>query len=132
MEINLNVIGIILVLLGLSHAIFPKYFKWVDELSALSLINRQMMYVHTFFIALSLFLMGLLCITSAEELIETNLGNRIALGLGIFWGARLIIQFFGYSSTLWKGKRKESIVHIIFTLLWIYLTVTFFLIYFRS
>ena len=57
-----------------------------------------MMTVHTFFIALIVFLMGLLCLTSSNELIETNLGKKISLGLGIFWTVRLFIQFFGYSS----------------------------------
>jgi hypothetical protein len=127
MEINIKIIGVILFLLSLVHVIFPKYFKWKTELPNVSLINRQMMYVHTFFIALTLLLMGLLCLTSANELIETRLGGRIDLGLGIFWTARLLIQFFGYSSELWRGKRKESIIHIIFTLLWIYISVVFFL-----
>lgn len=84
-----------------------------------------MMYVHTFFIGLIVFLMGLLCLTSAEDLINTRLGKRITLGLGIFWTCRLLIQFFGYSSKLWKGKRFETAVHIFFSLLWAYLSVVF-------
>lgn len=91
----------------------------------MSLINRQMMFVHTFFIAFTVFLIGLLCLTSAKEIIETPLGNRVALGLGVFWALRLFIQLFGYSSKLWKGKGFETMVHVIFTMLWIYLSVTF-------
>jgi hypothetical protein len=71
--------------LSLVHLIFPKYFNWKEELKSLSLINKQMMTIHTFFIALVVFLMGLLCLTSATELIETRLGKTISLGLGIFW-----------------------------------------------
>lgn len=83
------------------------------------------MTVHTFFIALTVFLMGLLCVTSADEIIETPLGKKIALGLGVFWGIRLVIQFFGYSSKLWKGKKFETTVHIVFSCLWLYLTLIF-------
>lgn len=83
------------------------------------------MYVHTFFIALMVLLMGLLCITSADELIVTGLGRKLAGGLAVFWCCRLLMQFFGYSSILWKGKTFETLMHIIFTLLWIYLTVIF-------
>lgn len=111
--------------LALIHVIFPKYFNWKKELKSLSLINRQMMTVHTFFIALAVFLMGLLCLTSTAELIETKLGKTISLGLGIFWSTRLIIQFFGYSTELWKGKTFETIVHILFSLLWAYLSMVF-------
>lgn len=125
MEIHYKTIGVLLMALALVHVIFPKYFNWKDELKSLSLINRQMMTVHTFFIALIVFLMGLLCLTSATELIETKLGKTISLGLGIFWSTRLFIQFFGYSTELWKGKTFETIVHIVFSLLWTYLSVVF-------
>ena len=78
------------------------------------------MKVHTFFIAFIVLLMGLLCLTSASELIETDLGRKITLGFAIFWVARLFFQLFIYSSKLWKGKTFETTVHIFFTLLWIY------------
>ena len=96
-----------LVVLALVHVIFPRYFDWKIQLGGLSLINRQMMYVHTFFIALVVLLMGVLCVTSASELVNTPLGQKVCTGLFVFWFARLIIQFFGYSSELWKGKPFE-------------------------
>jgi hypothetical protein len=125
MEIHLKITGILLIGLSFIHVIFPKHFNWKSELSSLSLINRQMMYVHTFFVAIVVFLFGLLCLTSSQELISTNLGKRISLGLGIFWTVRLFIQFFGYSSTLWRGKRLESTIHILFSLLWAYFSIIF-------
>lgn len=128
MYMHLNIIGVLLVTLTLIHVAFPKYFNWGNELKYLSLMNRQMMQVHTFFIALILFLMGLLCLTSANELIETNFGRKIALGLGVFWLVRLFFQFFIYSSKLWKGKIFETFMHIIFTLLWVYLSGVFLII----
>jgi hypothetical protein len=130
MQLHLKTIGLLLIVLALVHAIFPKYFNWKKELESLSLVNRQMMTIHTFFIALTVFLMGLLCLTSSKELLETNLGKKILLGLGIFWTIRLFIQFFGYSSALWKGKKLETIIHIIFSLLWLYLSTIFLLAYF--
>jgi hypothetical protein len=125
MEIHIKIIGSLLIVLALVHGIFPKYFKWKQELSKLSIANRQIMYVHSFFIALMVFLVGLLCLSSSGELINTPLGKRISLGIGIFWGARLFIQFFGYSSRLWKGKSFETTVHILFSLFWTYLTAIF-------
>ena len=129
MEVHLKIIGIILIVLALIHIGFPRYFKWDQELGSLSTMNRQMMMVHTFFIALILFLTGLLCLFSANELITTNLGKKISLGLCIFWVTRLFVQFFGYSSVLWKGKTFETTMHILFSLLWIYLSAIFFIIY---
>lgn len=71
--------------------------------------------------------MGLLCITSSHELVTTVLGNRISLGLAIFWGIRLGVQFFGYSVDLWKGKTFETTIHVIFSILWGYFTAVFFM-----
>lgn len=129
MELHLNIIGFLLLVLATIHGVFPKRFDWANELSSVSLMNRQMMYVHTFFIALMVLLMGLLCLTSAQEMIETKLGNKLALGLGIFWTIRLGTQFFGYSSELWKGRKLETTVHILFSVLWTYFSVVFFVVY---
>ena len=131
MELHIKIIGTLLIVLALFHIIFPKYFNWQKELSSLSLINRQVMYVHTFFIAFGVFLMGLLCVTSSSELIETNLGRKIVLGLGVFWTIRLVIQFFGYSPKLWRGKTFETIVHVLFSAFWGYISFVFLWIYFN-
>ncbi|QIX62925.1 hypothetical protein HER32_17800 [Hymenobacter sp. BT18] len=131
MELQLRIIGASLVLLAMLHAGFPRYFNWAGELKPLSLINRQMMYVHTLFIALVVLLMGLLCISCAPDLLHTRLGHGVALGLGVFWLVRLVVQFFGYSAELWRGKRFETTVHVVFSLLWLYLTSFFFLVYWQ-
>ena len=129
MELHLKIIGILLIILAAIHAIFPKFFNWKQELISLSIINRQLMYVHSFFIAFAILLIGVLCLTSANELIKTTLGKRISLGLGIFWITRLFIQFFGYSAKLWKGKTFETIIHVLFSIFWAYLSAIFILIY---
>ena len=125
MESHLKAIGFVLVILALLHAGFARYLNWRQEFGLVSLINRQMMYVHPFFIALTVLLMGLLCLTSAADLVGTTLGRKMALGFGFFWLARLLIQFFGYSASLWRGKRFETIVHVLFSIFWAYLSIVF-------
>lgn len=131
MELQVNILGIILIILALIHVVFPSYFNWKEELNSLSLVNKEIMYVHTFFVALMVFLMGVLCVTAGEELVYTAFGKKIALGLGIFWLFRLLIQFLGYSSELWKGKRFETMIHIIFSILWAYSSLLFLWIYWK-
>ncbi len=126
-QIHIEIIGWLLVLLALIHIIFPRYFKWKSELAGLSLINREMMQVHTFFIALTVFGMGLLCISSADELLSTPLGKKLLLGMSVFWTIRMVMQFFVYSTKLWKGKAFETGVHILFSALWVYMVIVFWL-----
>jgi len=130
-ELQVIGVGIVLIVLGFIHAIFPKQFNWKQELASLSMINREMMYIHTFFIAFALVLVGMLCLTSSVELVNTPLGKRVSLGLGIFWFVRLYVQFFGYSAATWKGKPFETSVHIVFTGFWAYLSGLFMVIYWR-
>lgn len=127
MEVQLKIIGISLIILALIHSIFPTYFNWKHDLKPLLLVNRQMMIVHTFFIALTVLLMGVLCLMNSNDLLETSLGKTICFGFGIFWTFRLVFQFFVYSPKLWKGKRFETIIHIIFSMIWFYLSVFFIL-----
>jgi hypothetical protein len=126
MEIYLKISGILLMVLALLHIGFPWYFKWKEELKSLTLLSRQVMKVHTFFIALTVFLMGVLCFVYTEELLNEKIGRVILIGFGIFWFCRLLIQFFGYSSQLWKGKRFETFIHVLFVFLWTYLSFLFF------
>ena len=121
-----------MILLAFLHFLFPKRFNWKDELSGLSLINKQLMYVHTFFIALVVLLMGIFCIYSTNDILHTTLGKQLAFGLFVFWLVRLVFQFFVYSSKLWRGKRFETWVHLAFSALWVYFTAVFFLVFNKS
>jgi hypothetical protein len=127
MDIHFKIIGVLLIVLALVHLSFPAYFNWTTELTKLSLINRQMMQVHTFFIALTVLLMGLLCLSASRELTTTSLGRKLSFGLGVFWLIRLLFQFFVYSPLLWKGKQCETVIHIFFSLTWMYFSFCFFL-----
>jgi hypothetical protein len=126
MLLHLKLIGLFCVGLALLHVVFPKRFGWKQELQSLSLLNRQLMYVHTFLVVL---LIGILCLTSANDLIQTRLGKQICLGLAIFWGLRLVFQVAVYSPALWRGKRFETVVHIVFSILWTYFTGVFLVAY---
>ena len=127
-EVHLIAIGALLIVLSLVHLGFPKYLDWKNELARLSALNRQVMQVHTFFIALVVLFIGLLCLSSSTLLTTTVLGKRVSMGLGVFWSIRLLIQLFGYSSTLWRRKTFETVVHCLFILFWVYLSAIFLMI----
>ena len=128
MEIHFYIIGSLLILLAFVHVVFPKYFNWKEELDKLSLMNHQMMKVHTFFIALTVFLMGLLLLLSTNDLLTTPLGKTIIVGFAIFWTIRFFMQLFVYSSKLWKGKIFETTVHVFFTFFWMYVSSVFWIV----
>ena len=127
MIILIQISGIIMLLISILHCGCPRYFNWKISLSKLDLLHRQIYIVHTFFIGLIVFLMGILCISLPTELQNTQLGKYISFGFGIFWFIRLIFQHFVYSSQPWKGQRFQTVMHIIFSVLWLFLSFVFML-----
>jgi hypothetical protein len=132
MELHLKIVGVLLIALSLMHIVIPRYFRWSQELTSLSLITRQILYVHTFFIAFIVLLMGLLCLGYPSELLYNPLGRVITFGLFVFWLTRLIFQFFVYSPKAWRGKKFETIMHVIFSITWSYFTFVFLFSYLKE
>lgn len=123
---HLHIVGVLLMVLALAHAAFSRYFGWREEFARVSLLSRQMFYVHTFFVALTVFFMGALAFWGAHELLRpTFLARALGGALTLFWAARLFCQFFVYSSQLWRGKAFETRMHWLFALLWTYVTGVF-------
>ena len=56
---------------------------------------------------------------------RSRLSRAILLGLTIFWGLRLVMQWFFYSPDIWRGNRFFTTMHVVFSMTWIYLTGVF-------
>ena len=123
---HLRFAGIGLFLLAAAHLLFPRQFRWREELGQLSLLNRQIFLVHTFFICLVLVMMGALSAVWTKALLQpTPLARLILGGFALFWSVRLIFQWFVYDSRLWKGDRLHTAMHLLFTGVWAYLTAVY-------
>ena len=123
---NLRIVGILLILLGLSHAFFNRYFGWERELAGVSLLTRQIFFVHSLFIGLGVVLGGVGSFLCADALLRPALLSRAALaGMTVFWLCRLLAQFFAYETRIWKGDRFRTSMHAAFSVLWIYVTATY-------
>jgi hypothetical protein len=125
-EWHLRIAGVLQIVLALLHLAFPRRFNWKEELARLSPLNRQIFLVHTFFICLVLVLIGALSLLAPDALLEPTRLSRLVLGgFATFWGLRLLCQFFVYDAALWRGHAFNSLVHVLFSLLWLYLTAVY-------
>jgi hypothetical protein len=121
---HLRISGALLIALALSHLWFPRRFAWATELSALSLLNRQIFLVHSFFIALFVFLNSVLFTGYTGLLLEPGpLRDVVLTGIAVFWLCRLLVQSFVYDRRLWRGNRLNTMVHFALTAFWAYLVV---------
>jgi hypothetical protein len=123
---HLHAAGVLLGLLVVLNLFVPARYGWRDDLSRLSLLNRQIFQVHAIFIVVVLAMLSGLLLCCAPALLEpAPLSRAVLSGLTAFWGLRLYMQFCFYDPRIWRGKRFETAMHVVFSLLWIYLVAVF-------
>jgi hypothetical protein len=124
--LHLRIVGLVMASLVLINLHVPARFHWREELSRLSLLNRQIFQAHSVFLVLMLGLFSALLLTSAADLLEpTRLSRAVLTGLTIFWGLRMVMQWFFYSPEIWRGNRFNTVMHYVFSVTWIYVTAVF-------
>lgn len=120
---HLRIVGIIMAILVVVNFFVPARLRWREELARVSLVNRQIFQVHTMFIVLILAMFAVLLLTSADALLEPTRLSRLVLGgLTIFWGVRMLTQWFVYSPAIWRGDRFNTAMHGMFSVAWVYVT----------
>jgi hypothetical protein len=126
MKTWLQIAGILQLALSLAHFGFARHFGWREELQRVSLLTRQIFWVHTGFLMLVLAGFGGISLFCADELLAHSSLSRVVLGgLSLFWVARLYCQFFVYRPELWRGNTVHTAAHVLFTLLWTFLTAVY-------
>jgi hypothetical protein len=124
--LHLRIVGALLVMLGLSHVFFNRFFGWERELATVSLLTRKIFIVHTFFIALGLVLIGAGSFFCASQLLQPSaLSRAILVAMVVFWLCRMLAQWFVYDAAIWRGDPFRTAMHVIFSGLWIYVTATY-------
>jgi len=124
--LHLRIVGLVMAWLVVVNLIVPTWFRWREEMTALSLLNRQIFIAHNVFLILSLGMLSVLLLTSAPVLLEpTRLSRMVLIGLAIFWGLRAVMQWTFYSPDIWRGHRFYTAMHYVFSAVWIYVTAVF-------
>jgi hypothetical protein len=79
----------------IASALTPKVLDWRNELRKLNPLSRHMIWTHGAFIVLTILAFGTVSVSLPEQISAgTPLARAIAAFIGIFWLARLAIQFF--------------------------------------
>jgi hypothetical protein len=126
LSLHLKMVGTLLLSLAAAHAFFPKRFRWREELARLSLLNRQIFVVHCFFIVFVLVMFAIWCLCYTEVLrTPAPLARGVLGGMAAFWALRLVVQWFVYDRSLWRGHRFNTAAHVFFSLLWAYFASIF-------
>ncbi len=104
----------------------PSRLGWKQDLAKLTPFNRKLMWTYGAFTVMTILAFGVLTLVLHEELLR---GDRAALGLavfiGIYWIARVIVDLFYFEHKDWPSGSQFVAGHILLTSLFVALAVTY-------
>ena len=104
----------------------PARLNWRTELAVLQPFNRKLMWVYGIFVVLTY--LGFAALTAGlhGELLR---GERAAVGLalfiGLYWLARIIVDLVYFESRDWPRGRFLQLGHWLLNAVFVFLTVTY-------
>jgi hypothetical protein len=104
----------------------PYRLGWREDLKQLMPFNRKLLWVQSGFTVLTILAFGTLTLTLHAELLR---GDRAALGLALFigtyWTARILVDAFYFSHEDWPQGRQFALGHVLLTSLFVALAVSY-------
>jgi len=104
----------------------PYRLQWKRDLQQLMPFNRKLLWVQGGFTVMTIVAFGTLTLSLHAELLR---GDRAALGIacfiGIYWGARIIVDAFYFSHTDWPKGTAFVVGHTLLTLLFCFLAASY-------
>ncbi|MBL8204557.1 MAG: hypothetical protein JNM09_10035 [Blastocatellia bacterium] len=81
------------------HLLFWRLFDWRAELKRLSYLNSGVMQVLNLCLSFIFLLFAFVSLWHTQELLTAGIGRTVAVGIGLFWFFRFILQpmFWGTS-----------------------------------
>jgi hypothetical protein len=124
---------VVLWLVGAGHFVIliasfqiPSRLRWKQDLQSLMPFNRKMLWVQSGFTVLTIIAFGMLTLMLHTELLR---GDRAALGLalfiGVYWTARILVDALYFSHTDWPKGKQFVIGHALLTALFFTLAASY-------
>jgi hypothetical protein len=90
-----------------------RIMKWRSDLDAAPLLIREVFQIHIYFISITLAIFGALTWHFAGEIATAAhpLCIWLAIGIGVFWAVRSVMQWTHYSAVHWRGDRVRTLIH---------------------
>lgn len=110
----------------------PRMLNWRAELANLKPFLRQLFYVYGVFIVLTIVGMGLISIAFASEIASSaGLGRAFAAFVFVFWGLRLVVQFFVFDAKPIMTTRIMRMAYHLLTFAFVLLVCAYGIVVFR-
>jgi len=97
-----------------------RLMRWEEDLARMSLLVREVFWIHGWFISAMLTLFGILTLRFAAEMSagENPVLQWLAGAIGIFWALRAVLQVTHYSPSHWRGQPGRTLIHILILIIY--------------
>jgi hypothetical protein len=90
-----------------------RIMNWRSDLNAMPLLLREVFQIHVYFISITLAIFGAITWRFAADIANAThpICVWLAIGIGVFWAIRSIMQWTHYSAVHWRGDRARTLIH---------------------
>lgn len=90
-----------------------RIMNWRRDLDAMPLLLREVFQIHVYFISITLAIFGAVTWRFAGDIANAThpLCVWLALGIGVFWAIRSVMQWTHYSAVHWRGDGLRTVIH---------------------
>ena len=115
MELGLRVAAAAQLSVAILNLFLIRIMKWQPDLERAPLLIREVFQIHCYFISITLAIFGVITWRFAGVMAAgTNpIGTWLAVGIGLFWGIRSIMQWSHYSREHWRGDPTRTVIHFV-------------------
>jgi hypothetical protein len=100
MELCIRLAGVGMLLIVVANFLVPKVFRYRENIAGCDVFFGQVFLVHAGYIVYTVLGMGLFCLWRPEFFLTTVEGRAFAGFIGLFWGVRVMLQFFYYDRVM--------------------------------
>lgn len=113
LDLLLRFVALLQLGLAVLSLFLPRILDWKSEMDRMSRLVRDVFEIHSWFIALTLVIWGVLTWRFAPEMAHapTALTRWLCAAIGIFWGIRSVLQWTHYDPGHWRGIPSRTIIH---------------------
>ncbi len=104
----------------------PTRLRWKEDLAKLTSLNRKLMWVYGGFTVYTILSFGVLTLLLHEEILRgERAGLALAAFIGFYWLLRVLVDFTYYDHADWPKGRAFVVGHVMLTLLFVFLSMTY-------
>jgi hypothetical protein len=126
LQIMLIIAGILHLAITSAGITMTRVLDWRKNLLQLSPLTRHVIWTHGLFVLMTIVAFGIVSIAYSASLVSGAPLARVVCGfISLFWGIRLLIQFFVFDARPFLTKRALRLGYHGLTVVFTYFTLTY-------